>query len=309
MSQVSNPTDRQSDRKTRIILGCGYVGMHVAKLWLGASDRVLALTRSVERAAELEKLGIEPIVWDWLDPNVADTSRLDVQGPSVGPVSTILIAVSHASASHAQALAQLSKYPFANSDSSTPRWIYLSTTGVFADPMPDSPLWVDETSPVAPKRAGSVNALEAEQWLARSGIEHVVLRPAGIYGPGRIPNLQPLRDGESMAVDPESYLNLIHVEDLALAIATVAQGPVKHPLYCVCDGHSVQRKEYYTFIAQSLDLPKPIFSEISTKENMRKRSQGNKRVSNKLLLADYPLELRFPDYRSGLSSLVEEMSR
>ena len=309
MSQVSNPTDRQSDRKTRIILGCGYVGMHVAKLWLGVGDRVLALTRSVERARELEKLGIEPIVWDWLDPNVADKSRLDVQGPFVGPVSTILIAVSHASASHAQALAQLSKYPFANSDSSTPRWIYLSTTGVFADPMPDSPLWVDESSPVAPKRPGSVNALEAEQWLEHSGIEHVVLRPAGIYGPSRIPNLQPLRDGESMAVDPESYLNLIHVEDLALAIAAVAQGPVKHPLYCVCDGHSVQRKEYYTFIAQSLDLPKPVFSEYSTQDNMRKRSQGNKRVSNKRLLADYSLELRFPDYRSGLSSLVEEMLR
>ncbi|MFM7518401.1 MAG: NAD-dependent epimerase/dehydratase family protein [Pirellula sp.] len=309
MSQVSNPSDRQSDRKTRIILGCGYVGMQVAKIWLGAGDRVLALTRSVERAAELEKLGIEPLVWDWLDQSVAETSRLDVQGPFVGPVSTILMAVSHASASHAQALAQLLKSPFANTDSSTPRWIYLSTTGVFADPMPDGPLWVDESSPVAPKRSGSVNALEAEQWLEHSGIEHIVLRPAGIYGPGRIPNLQPLRDGESMAVDPESYLNLIHVEDLALAIAAVAQGPIKHRLYCVSDGHSVQRKEYYAFIAQCLDLPKPIFSECFIKENMRKRSQGNKRVSNKRLLADYSLELRFPDYRSGLLSLVEEMSR
>jgi nucleoside-diphosphate-sugar epimerase len=285
----------------------------VAKLWLGSGDRVVALTRSIQRAGELEKIGIEPVVCDWLDPRVENTDLLDIrlpiQLPSVGTISTILFAVSHASASHAQGLAQLSKSLFANHGSSKPRWIYLSTTGVLADPLPDSPLWVDETSAVAPKRPGSVNALEAEQWLESSLLEHVVLRPAGIYGPGRIPNLQPLRHGEAMAVDPESYLNLIHVEDLAVAIATVAQGPIKQRLYCVSDGKSVKRKEYYDFIAQCLNIPKPVFSENYTLENARKRSQGNKRVSNKRLLADHSLELRFPDYRSGLSSLVEEMLR
>jgi nucleoside-diphosphate-sugar epimerase len=307
MSQVSNPSDRKSDRKTRIILGCGYVGLQVAKLWLSAGDRVLAVTRSIDRASELVELGIEPVVWDWLETSHESASPL--ANLSTPPVATVLIAVSHASSSHAVGLAQLLKCPVVNPDSGQPRWIYLSTTGVFADPPAEGSLWVDETSPVEPKRSGSINALEAERWLENSGIEHVVLRPAGIYGPGRIPNLQPLRDGESMAVDPESYLNLIHVEDLALAIAAVAEGSIKHRLYCVCDGNSVKRREYYEFIAQRLGLQNPVFSESFNKETIRKRGQGNKRVSNQRLLADYALDLHYPDYRIGLSSLVEEMSR
>ena len=119
-----------------------------------------------------------------------------------------------------------------------------------------------------------------------------------------------------MAVDPESYLNLIHVDDLATVIAAVSQGPCMWRLYCVSDGHSVQRRDYYAFIAQSMGWPAPSYisgQELQGAQEQgavpRRRSQGNKRVSNRRLLEDHAIRFAYPDYRSGLSSLLAEMAR
>ncbi|MGE3807356.1 MAG: NAD-dependent epimerase/dehydratase family protein, partial [Gemmataceae bacterium] len=49
----------------KLIVGCGYLGTRVARLWLDAGEQVYALTRS--RTDELKKLGIEPIVCDVTD--------------------------------------------------------------------------------------------------------------------------------------------------------------------------------------------------------------------------------------------------
>ena len=327
IASIPNPPDSHSDRQsrpTRLIVGCGYVGLRVASLWLSAGDRVLAVTRTAQKAAELEKLGIEPIVWDWLD----DSWLLQAQHSCPSELASVLVAVSHApmadippAQAHRLGLANLERWLSQASCSRPTRWVYLSTTGVFADPLGSQDLWVDESSPVGPSRPGSIAALEAERWLESSSIEHVVLRPAGIYGPERIPNVQPLREGQAMAVDPESYLNLIHVDDLATVIAAVSQGPCTGRLYCVSDGHSVQRRDYYAFIAQSMGWPAPSYvpgqelqgAQVQGAQAQgavpRRRSQGNKRVSNRRLLEDHAIRFAYPDYRSGLSSLLAEMAR
>ena len=327
IASISNPPDSHSDRQsrpTRLIVGCGYVGLRVASLWLSAGDRVLAVTRSGQKAAELAKLGIEPIVWDWLD----DSWLLQAQHSCPSELASVLVAVSHApmadvppAQAHRLGLSHLDRWLSEAPGSRATRWVYLSTTGVFADPLGSQDLWVDEQSPVGPSRPGSITALEAERWLESSSIEHVVLRPAGIYGPQRIPNVQPLREGQAMAVDPESYLNLIHVDDLATVIAAVSQGPCAGRLYCVSDGHSVQRRDYYAFIAQSMGWPAPSYvpgQELQGAQVQRaqvqgavprRRSQGNKRVSNRRLLEDHAIRFAYPDYRSGLSSLLAEMAR
>jgi|694.fasta_scaffold23595_5 nucleoside-diphosphate-sugar epimerase len=304
MSLLSNPSDRKTDHKIRLILGCGYVGERIAKRWLEAGDRVLALSRSPERATALAAVGIEPIVRNWLDPLMSEPMQQDTWLQS--PPDTVLVSVSHAAPSHARGLSNLASC--LKGAVRKTRWIYLSTTGVFADPAPESSLWVDESSPTLPARPGSVNALEAERWLEDSDLEHVILRPAGIYGPGRIPNVQAIRESQSMPVDPESYLNLIHVEDLSQIIATVSDRPLFHRLYCVSDGKSIVRREYYAFIARLLNLPEPKYSDTLNPQYQRRRNQGNKRVSNRRLLNDHPIVFRYPDYRSGLSSMLEEFS-
>ena len=68
------------------------------------------------------------------------------------------------------------------------RVIYISTTGVYGNAGGE---WVDEDTPPDPQRDGGRASLAAEQVLAASPFASrgVVLRLAGIYGPGRIPFL------------------------------------------------------------------------------------------------------------------------
>src|SRR5438067_673076 len=52
----------------KLIIGCGYLGRRVAALWRDAGLRVLATTRSTQRADDLRALGVEPIVCDVTRP-------------------------------------------------------------------------------------------------------------------------------------------------------------------------------------------------------------------------------------------------
>jgi nucleoside-diphosphate-sugar epimerase len=49
-------------RSDRLVIGCGYLGLRVAAGWLARGDRVLATTRRPGRAAELARLGLEPVL-------------------------------------------------------------------------------------------------------------------------------------------------------------------------------------------------------------------------------------------------------
>jgi len=310
--------------KARLVLGCGYVGARVARNWHDSGDRVFAVTRSHERALEFRQRGWEPILWDWLDgpmPSAALPEGLD----------TILISVSHApvaglppTETHVQGLDRLAQWGGDSLNRS--RWIYLSTTGVFASEIGGG--WVDEDSPVAPTRPGSVAALCGERWLERhipKG-QRVILRPAGIYGPGRVPRWDAVRDAVPLQVDPESHLNLIHVDDLVSVICRVADGQTPSSLYCVSDGHSPTRREYYGAISDMMGWPAPIFASseanppatsspatpspatpspaATVAPRRAARSEGNKRVSPRRLSEELQVEFAYPSFREGLRSLL-----
>ncbi len=142
------------------------------------------------------------------------------------------------------------------------RFIYISTTGVYGDAGGE---WVDETTPPAPTRAGGKASLEAEELIRASHFADraVILRLAGIYGPGRLPYLKQLKEAEPIEASQTGYLNLIHVQDAARIVqllsdpARKVEGPTT---YCVSDGHPVVRGEYYREVARRLGAPEPTFT-------------------------------------------------
>ena len=127
---------------------------------------------------------------------------------------------------------------------STGRVIYASSTGVYAQ---NAGEWVDEESVCEPVREGGKACLSAERLLfahAR-GRDALVLRLAGLYGPGRMPRSADVTAGRPIAGSPDAYLNLIHVDDAARAVvAAAALGPVTDRTYVVSDGHPPSRGEY-----------------------------------------------------------------
>jgi nucleoside-diphosphate-sugar epimerase len=193
----------------------------------------------------------------------------------------------------------------------TKRFIYISTTGVYG---PADGGWVDEVTPTDPRREGGRASLAAEQIIATHplGQRSVVLRLAGIYGPGRVPFLKELRAGEPIAAPATGWLNLIHVEDattvVVVAVETTlsAAGP---QIYCVSDGRPVERGEFYSEVARQIGAAPPRFIEPDPNSPRAARAEGNRRVNNGRMVADLHVELEFPDYRVGLANAVETQNQ
>jgi len=90
------------------------------------------------------------------------------------------------------------------------------------------PPWIDETAPIDRGKP----RVQGEEFL-RMNCGAIVLRVAGIYGPGRNP-LDWIRSGR---VSPSrKYVNLIHVEDLAAICLAALERGRSGEVYNVSDG-------------------------------------------------------------------------
>jgi nucleoside-diphosphate-sugar epimerase len=286
-----------------LILGCGYFGQRLAKAWLEDGHEVHAITRSHSKAIALQTEGLRPHVVNWYDPE--SWPSIDSQW------DVILVSVSHApvagiepSQTHSLGLDNF----FRSVRPQFRKLIYLSTTGVFE--ACDDGRWLSEESPVAPNRPGSIAALAAERWLEKKipRDQLVVLRAAGIYGPERVPRLDDLRQGQPLSNDPDSFLNLIHVDDLVQIAIRFSVPKSPSGLFCVADGRPVLRRDYYRFIADYLGFPSPTFSDsnLSQKVTAPRRGEGSKRIDTARLRQVLAYDFLFPNYQAGLRPLLNE---
>jgi nucleoside-diphosphate-sugar epimerase len=317
-----------------LIIGCGYVGCEFARQWLSElpssqmTGGLHALTRSANRRLELESLGIEPVVGDWLNLESL---------PELPPVDGILVAVPHrpdpalGSQTHIvglkNVLQRMSESQTSTTDSPVRQVhvVYLSTTGVFGQ-VPgksahnrstdgkshceeeEQDKQVDEATPVYPTRPGPALAVETEQWLqtaCESGeLEQLtVLRLAGIYGVGRIPLIQPLLAGEPLAVPHDAHLNLIHVMDIGRILVRLFQNPPPDRLYVASDGQPVLRGEFYRELARLCCVAAPQFVSPAA-DDPRARRATDKRVNPSRPYSHLGIEPVFGDYRDGLAQIV-----
>ncbi|MCA9174256.1 MAG: NAD-binding protein [Planctomycetales bacterium] len=297
-----------------LIVGCGYVGLRVARDILGSDPErsawgpirhVTALTRSERRAGELRQLGCRPVVGDITKAESLADLRLDDDG-------TLLFAVGfdrHCGLPiedvYCDGLGNVLNQ-LASCGEPLRRLIYLSSTGVYGDHGGE---WVDETTAVSPEREGGRACAGAEAMLAEhpwSRAAHVILRLAGIYGPGRVPRLANLRAGTPLPTPADSWLNLIHVDDVVNVVRAVCTQPHGSRVFCVSDGHPARRRDYYRTLATVAGAPPPKFVGVADPTSLAttSRNAGDKRVSNRLLLDELRLTLRYPDCEAGLRAIV-----
>ena len=282
---------------TRLVVGCGYLGTRVARRWLAAGDRVFGITRSQARAAELTAIGITPVVCDVTsDPNSPPWQTLR----ELPPFDTVFWAVGFDRTSgtthrdvHVAGLAHL-----LDALQGSPRVILSSSTGVWGD---EGGGVVTEETPTNPSREAGHVLVEAES-LLRSHAKGpgVALRFAGLYGPDRLPRLDDLRAGRPIAADPESWLNLIHIDDAAAVVGAVAAAATPQPLYVVSDGHPVLRRDWYGHLAAITSSPSPRW------EPSLPRTRGaDKRVDPALLFRDLAIVLAHPDPLRGIETVLQ----
>ena len=280
---------------SKLIVGCGYLGSRVARAWRRDGAQVTAVTRSSERGRQFADQGITPFVADITDPRTLS---------GMPPAECVLFAVGY---DRQSGLPIRDVYvdgllaTLAALEPLTKRLIYISSTGVYGQTQGE---WVNESSACEPARAGGRACLEAESALESHplGTRSIILRLAGIYGPGRVPRVQDIRAGRPIAAPPTGYLNLIHVDDAVQAViaAETIQPPER---ILIADGSPVERKAYFEQVAQLCGGPRPTFAPRSDSP-ADQRALSNKRVDNQHMRDKLQLSLRFPSYREGLTQIL-----
>jgi nucleoside-diphosphate-sugar epimerase len=283
----------------RLAVGCGYLGERVARLWLARGDHVVAVTRSPARAEVLAAAGIEPLILDVTADNPGWERLFAEQRPDIATIFWAVGFDRSGGGSYADVhVAGLQKLLDAAAASGhRPRVIFSSSTGVWGDERGGI---VSEATPPDPSREAGRVLVAAEQLLAGHPVgPGTALRFAGLYGPGRLPRLADLRAGRPIAADPDSWLNLVHIDDAAQVVTAVADAPAPSPLYVVSDGTPVRRRDWYVRLAALVQAPPPAWDESAPRGR-----GGDKRVDSSLVWADLGISPIWPDALAAVPHLV-----
>jgi nucleoside-diphosphate-sugar epimerase len=275
----------------RLVIGCGYLGQRVAARWHEQGQRVWVTTRQASRGEEFRRQGWQAVLCDVLDP---------VSLAHLPPVETAVYCVG-LDRGAGQSMQRVYVDGLANVLAAwkTPpaRVIYVSSTGVYGQTEGEE---VDETAAIKPTEESGRIVLEAEGVLRSRLPRAIILRFAGIYGPGRLLRAQALRDNEALAGDPEGFLNLIHVTDGAAAVLAAEARGAAGSTYIISDDCPVRRRNFYTHLAQLLGTPPPRFEPWPSDRLLPALLRANRRLSNRRARTDLAWNLLYPSYEQGL---------
>jgi nucleoside-diphosphate-sugar epimerase len=286
-------------RERLLIVGCGDVGVRVARE-LPARVRVLALTSSPQRVAELRALNITPLMGNLDEPKTLQrlaglSTRVLHLAPPPGegrgdPRTLALV----------RALRQRS-LPVS--------LVYGSTSGVYGDCAGDV---VNEARPLradTPRAQRRVVAESVVGSLGRArGVRANILRIPGIYAPDRdggTPRERLLRGTPVLEATDDVFTNHIHADDLARAcIAALWRGQPQR-IYNVNDDTVLKMGDYFDLAADLYGLPHP--PRISRYEAPRQLTlmllsfmSESRRMDNTRLKRELRLRLRYPTVSEGL---------
>lgn len=280
--------------RTLLSFGHGYSAQALERLLLPQGWRIIGTTRSEAKAEAMRTRGIEALIWPGAD--VTD---------ALNAASHLLMSASPDDGSD-PVLAALQDQITARADQF--EWAgYLSTTGVYGDHGGD---WVDETAPLTPAtRRGQARVVAEAAWQAIPGLPLHIFRLAGIYGPGRGPFAK-VRNGTARRIIKDGQVfSRTHVDDIAQVLAASIARPNPGAIYNVCDDDPAPPQDVIAYAAQLLGLPVPEavpFEDAELTPMARSFYAESKKVRNDRIKDDLGVKLLFPDYRSGLQSLLDQ---
>ena len=293
--------------KSAVILGCGFTGRVLARMLLDQGVRVRGTTRSEMDAEALARLRIEPRVLDTALPETLDGIAVGMEAV-FDMIPPVRVSPRGEPECFVDPTAHLIR---ACEGEAIRRFVYLGSTAIYGSVDAE---WVDEETPVRPSSPRSRARLEAEQAVLRThrerGFPGVIIRAAGIYGPGRTPAHRIRRGAYRVPGDGQGYVNRIHVEDLARVLIAAAERGRPGGTYLAADDFPERSRVIADFCAALVGMPPP--PSIDPGEAARRMgesdfamTQGNKRIRNARMKEELGVVLRYPSYREGIpASLV-----
>ena len=255
-----------------VILGAGYTGKYLATSVITSPRRFFVTSRDPDKNL----------------PYVSADRRLrfDLQQPSTWPnipVGADLIWCFPATPlEQVQAFAHTLNAP-------ARRMVILGSTSAYdvSDRSTEyPPPWIDESAPIEMSKP----RVQGEEFLRKNN-GAIVLRVAGIYGPGRNP-IDWIRQGRVGL--SRKYVNLIHVEDLAAICLLALDKGKPGEAYSISDGQPRTWHEICATAQQLWDVTAAAANEV--------HSPG-KRISNAKLRADLGYTLKHSDLYDSLAMI------
>lgn len=275
-----------------LFIGCGDLGQRAARRLLARGDTVYALRRHPPAD---DASGIR-----WLAGDISQPDSLPALPAGITRVIHVATAGARDPAAYRAVFVDgLNHVLDALDTRQVERVVFVSSSAVYGEHRGD---WVDEDTPPAPQGFNGRILLEAEAALAARAIPHTTLRFAGLYGPGRLQLIERLRTGKASApLEPPHWVNRIHIDDAAAAIAHVALLPDALPVYIGCDDTPLPLHELYAELARMIGAPAP-------GDGPAPNGVGSKKLSNARLRAS-GLALQWPDSRAGYAALLADTAQ
>jgi hypothetical protein len=274
-----------------LVIGCGYTGTRLARTLLALGEPVTITRRDAAEAARLAGELTAEVGSPTGSARTAGPAR-DVSGIGL----TLGAPIDIASESIVVCLAPPGEDPASEIRTLLParRLVYVGSTGVYA---PAHGNWVDESWPLEPTTASGHTRLVAE----RAASEHpssIVLRVAGIHGPGRGTEDR-IRAGTYRIIgDGTSHVSRIHVDDLVTAIVAAGTSTITGPVN-IADDDPAPIGEVADAIAARLQLPPPPRVDPSTvSPEIAGMLTANRRISNARMKRELGVVLRYPSWAS-----------
>ncbi len=285
-----------------LIVGCGYVGLRIGEALVRQGHKVSGLRRTAASDPAAIAAGITPLSADVTRPETLRNLPSDFEWV-VYCVSSSRGGRDDYRRVYVDGIRNVLDWLPA---SQLRCFIYTSSTSVYSQ---TSGEWVDESTPTAPIAETAQVLLAAEALLFEAAslrkLPFVVLRLAGIYGPGRGYWLQQfLKGAATMEGQGERWLNMIHRDDVASAVIATLHSTRPITLYNVVDDEPVTQLALFEWLSRKLNRPLP----PSVSENpSSKRGFTSKRVSNRRLKSDLSFELKYPTFREGFAAELERV--
>ncbi len=259
-------------RRSIAILGTGYTGRHIWRLATQRSSSALASSRRPEE----HLTDVKPesrIRFDLADPTSWPALPSDIDLIWTFPAAPL---------EQVEAWARRYAHPARTV-------VVLGSTSAYQMDgvgLEEKNPWIDESSPLNRELA----RVQGEEYL-RQQHGAIILRVAGIYGPGRNP-VEWIRKG--LVGPSDKYVNLIHVEDLAeLCLLALAAGRTGE-IYNVSDGQPRRWREICAEVSSRWGI-------VSSKP--ASESEAGKRIMSRKLFDHVGYTLQHPNLYEALDAL------
>jgi nucleoside-diphosphate-sugar epimerase len=285
--------------KRAVIVGCGYVGRRLAERLLAMGLWVAGTTRNEFRAAELRRLGVEPVVGRLDDRETL--RRLDELGPHL---LVYLVPPQTGGPDPLEAvLASTARAPLE-------AFVYASSTSVYGD---RGGRWVDESALVQPAHASArarhagERAVAGATWTYQTPAR--ICRIGGVYGPGRTLRRRLEAGGCVLVRGRDPWVNRIHVDDLVEGLVAAWRRGGDGRVYNLVDDEPHRASEFVRLAAELHGAAEPVW--LDADEAARRLGGGalgrrleSRRVRNRRLREELGVRLRYPSFREGLPAAV-----